>query len=488
MLLGRCALYVAVILYSIVALKFIYKESIYIMDVVTGAIFSSKQEHLKAAKVFAVFFVLLLALFLRLQVVSLSANPTPVRADAVDYFMYSYNLNTYGIYSKSTEGFAVKKEPKSDSYRTPGYPFFLMPFINESTATIDDIDVVLYAQSILSFIAVIFFLFLAQKIFPFYISIVPAFFLAISPHIVNSNVYVLTESLFSSLLIAAIFACFYACNRKMPYFWITVGIVIGFASLVRPTLQFYILVPVGLVVFSKGNEFLRKKWITIFLLLGFFIIFGPWLIFKNNYVERNESDPRSLLTVGIYHGMFPDMMYQDRPETRGYAYRFDPNAESIPRSFESLGKELYRRFTEAPLKHATWYLLKKPMIYWQWDTISGWKDTFVYPLESTPYHYEPIFRVTHIISKITYPLVMLFALLGNIIIWIPAATKNLSQRSVFTFKMISLLIIYFTLLHVVFAPYPRYSVPLKPFIFMMAMFPVSCVWRYFANRSEGSSD
>jgi glucan phosphoethanolaminetransferase (alkaline phosphatase superfamily) len=71
-----------------------------------------------------------------------------------------------------------------------------------------------------------------------------------------------------------------------------------------------------------------------------------------------------------------------------------------------------------------------------------------------------------------WPLVLL-ALAGCIIIWLPASLTRLSEPQAFTARSISLLLIYFTLLHMVGAPFPRYSIPLRPLLYGMAMFTLA---------------
>ncbi len=105
-----------------------------------------------------------------------------------------------------------------------------------------------------------------------------------------------------------------------------------------------------------------------------------------------------------------------------------------------------------------------------WDIIQGSGDVFVYPVTNSPYFHNTFFRVTHgLMYSLHYPLLVL-TLFGCFMAWFPQAKLNLTQVSLLTARFCSLLLIYYTLIHMIGAPFPRYSVPLRPFLYGMALF------------------
>ena len=69
-----------------------------------------------------------------------------------------------------------------------------------------------------------------------------------------------------------------------------------------------------------------------------------------------------------------------------------------------------------------------------------------------------------------WPMVIL-AFFGSVMAWLPLSRIGLKDSTVFPARVASLLLIYYTALHVVGAPFPRYSIPLRPFLFGLALFP-----------------
>ncbi|MCJ7683676.1 MAG: hypothetical protein MUO68_05215, partial [Desulfobacteraceae bacterium] len=172
----------------------------------------------------------------------------------------------------------------------------------------------------------------------------------------------------------------------------------------------------------------------------------------------------------LHHGIYPAFMYEGVAESYGFPYRYDPQAEKIGKSLSSVLKEISNRFVQAPLRHAKWYLLDKPMAFWSWDMIQGSGDAFVYPVSSSPYFHNTFFRITHRLMYILhYPLTVL-ALFGCLMAWFFLTRLDLDQSSLLLTRFYSLLLIYYTLIHMIGAPFPRYSVPLRPYLYGMALF------------------
>ena len=66
-------------------------------------------------------------------------------------------------------------------------------------------------------------------------------------------------------------------------------------------------------------------------------------------------------------------------------------------------------------------------------------------------------------------LLTILALLTSIFVWFPLAKKMLSEKGLIVARFVSLLLIYFILVHIIGTPLPRYSVPLRPFIYGLSV-------------------
>jgi hypothetical protein len=147
-------------------------------------------ENLKTTKSFnnsnwvclALIVIILLGLSLRMRAVLETEVDLPFRADAGQYYMYAYNLNNYGLYSSSFDGYGIKNANlKLDSYRTPGYPLFLALFVNDRDSS-NILIRVLVTQALLSVI-VIFLVYKISLIFlPPIGSLIAALLTSLSPH------------------------------------------------------------------------------------------------------------------------------------------------------------------------------------------------------------------------------------------------------------------------------------------------------------------
>jgi len=62
------------------------------------------------------------------------------------------------------------------------------------------------------------------------------------------------------------------------------------------------------------------------------------------------------------------------------------------------------------------------------------------------------------------------AVLGAVMAWWPTGVKGLSIEASWMLRVISLLFIYFLLIHTIAAPFPRYSIPIRPITYGLAIF------------------
>jgi hypothetical protein len=61
------------------------------------------------------------------------------------------------------------------------------------------------------------------------------------------------------------------------------------------------------------------------------------------------------------------------------------------------------------------------------------------------------------------------ALMASVFVWLPWIKGALTDSGIIVTRFISLIMIYFILVHIVGTPLPRYSVPLRPFIYGLSM-------------------
>ena len=410
--------------------------------------------------------ILVSGFYLRCESVLNTEVVKPLRADAGQYFMYAYNLRHKHTYSHQVDNPVDFGSPVNpDAVRSPGYPLFLTLFV-DALPNKRMIGWILFSQVIISTLTILVaFLFFKGFLSSFW-SLASALLIALSPHLIVSNSYILTETLFCFLLV--VFGFLFCLFAKKPSVWLglLVGTAMGITTLVRPTLQFFPFIMVLLLMFHYGWK--KGSRYSVVILIGFALAFLPWI--GRNMATLGTATDKRLMINFLHHGMYPDFMYEDVPGSHGFPYRYDPRAEKIGRDLSSVLKQISDRFVQAPFRHMKWYLFDKPRVFWSWNIIQGSGDAFVYPVSNSPYFQNKFFRITHKwMYVLHYPFVVL-ALFGCLMAWFPLAKLGLTQGSLLIARFCSLLLIYYTLIHMVGAPFPRYSVPLRPFLYGMALF------------------
>ncbi|HRF44093.1 MAG TPA: glycosyltransferase family 39 protein [Candidatus Competibacteraceae bacterium] len=424
---------------------------------------------------------------LRLQSVFQTEMEGPaIRADARDYVLYAYNLKNSGIYSRSDAALSIHKPdtspalPTPDALRTPGYPLFLSLFIG-SGLTGQTIQNILLAQVILGIFTILLTYDLGQRFLSTPLALLAALLTALSPHLATATIYVLTETLFCFLITL----CFWQLARliKKPAFtgFFIAGALLGAAALTRPAVQYFI-VPLALLLLAFWKP--ARFRLTGALVLGFALIFLPWTA-RNLHTLGKASD-ESLMIGTLHHGMYPDFLYNDDPKTFAYPYRYDPESARIAQSIHSVVSEIGHRLQAEPARYLKWFLIGKPLMLWSWNLTESIGGPFVYPVRSTPYASLPYFRWSYQLMEGLHWLLVALAALGSVLVWLPRRWLGLADPALLTARTIALLLLFYVALHMVGAPFPRYSVPMRPFLYVMALLPPMIAYRRISQLRKTS--
>jgi len=424
-------------------------------------------------------------LYLRYESVVETAVVKPLRADAGNYFMYAYNVRLKHTYSPDAKSLTDLKSPVTpDAIRPPGYPLFLTCFVN-GLPNKEMIDKVLIFQAVMSAFTIIGAFLFFRSFLPVPWNLLASLLVTLSPHLIAANSYVLTETLFCFLTVVFGLLITLFWKKPSPYLGIIVGIVIGLASLVRVSLQYFWVILAFLFIlhfgWRKGSRF------SALILLGFAISFSPWI--ARNLVTLKKPTDNKLMVNFLHHGMYPNFTFSKVEESYGFPYRYDPRSNEISKDVKSVLKEIVRRFQHQKLKHTKWFLIGKPVALWSWDVVNGWGDVFPYQVSKSPYKNRSLFQWTHTLMHSVHWQLIVLAMLGCLLVWFPPSMTGLSEESAFAARFTSLLLIYYTLIHMVGAPFPRYSGPLRPFLYAMALLTphlvITAISKYRKTREPG---
>jgi 4-amino-4-deoxy-L-arabinose transferase-like glycosyltransferase len=416
--------------------------------------------------------------------------PNPVRADARDYLIYAYNLVTHDTYSKEYPA----EEPQPDAWRSPGYPLVVALAILIGGLR-HYYSIMMYFQMLISTLCVVMTFFLGRRLMPKWAALSAAGLVAFSPHLISTSSNLLTETLFSVMLLAGIQAYYRALQtRRVPSFLLS-GLFFGYAYLTNETILFvpwiFALVTVYLSkVQGDPSTFRRNVWLVGSLLFVFCLFPTAWKL-RNIHLPTGAARPDGRAVASLSHGAYPGFVHKN-PEFKNYPYRDDPLQPAFGASFKKFRTILWDRFKQRPMRYISWYLFEKPYYVWSWDNrqsqMGGSKrpgdgDIYIYPVVSSLYLQSIIANLTRQLIKLSHPFILVLALFGIAVAGAEAYfhRKNLKldQSPIFVFAVL----VYYTGLYTVFAPWPRYSVPLRPELYLCAMWTVSKISARYWPRS-----
>lgn len=415
------------------------------------------------------FLIIIFGSWLRIEASIKTEVDRPLRSDALGYFSSAYNMKQYGVYSRDQSFLLEKKEgkPKPDAVSPPGYPLFLLPFASDAPTDKTILHITL-TQAVLGILTILLTFITACQFMGRTWALAPTLLVAISPHLVNSGVYVLTESLFTFLMMAAI-TCLAIQINKPENRWLPVafGLLLGAAALTRPTLNYILPFLLGALLpfFGKG---LRWKW-GVGVIAGYAIIMAPWSI--RNWLNLDDQSSTLIIST-LVHGHYPGVMYKWDPQTLGYPYRFDPEIAQLTTSVSAALHGIMARASAEPITYAIWYLIGKPLMFLSWDDVASTSEFFTYPTPVSPYHSSPLFLASKHVMWATHYIWVILATL-SIFVTIRNCKNATQNQNLLLPILLSTFFLYFILVHIAGFPIARYSVPLLPVIFLLAIYFVN---------------
>jgi 4-amino-4-deoxy-L-arabinose transferase-like glycosyltransferase len=416
--------------------------------------------------------VLLFAAFTRFAYVeSISGVPT-IKADAMKYYSLAHNILNEGSYSQN-----LKNPRIQNTFITPGYPLFLVGTLSLSNSVQNFFALTVYLQAILSALGVLLFFMISKKFLPYWGALFASLLVGSSPQLIVSNGYLLTESLFTFFLLLSVFILLHALSTKKISLFFLFGLVAGYASLVRPAYLLFpfIVILLPLATFRLGSPHIRMR-AGAFIIAGVLIFWGPWLIFKE-HIDLNKTHSHSAFVDSLALGSYPDLTFHTRAY-RGYPYLEDPKYKKMQQGLVPTLKIVSERAREKPLAYLKWYFIDKPLTYWQWGIIVGAGGPFIYPVSQSIYD-SNLFAITCLqFSELSHPLWLISALAVIISKILKVGRTRKIDENDSEITIIATALVYFTLVHSVLAPLPRYSYPMLPLLYLAAIYGL---WRFATN-------
>jgi hypothetical protein len=419
-----------------------------------------------------------LALGIRLLYQSESQVDVPLRADAGKYFSAAYNLRYLGIHSEAPP---LDDEFESRTDLPPGYPLFLTLFLSDTSTLLGFLRGVLRTQAVLGSLTVVWTFLLARLCLRLPWAITAAALTALNPHLVAMDGYVLTESLFTFLLMLGTLVFALAWRDGRALFALAAGVILASSAQVR-TISYllpFFLAPVFLLHPRRRSYSTRAVWAKqlALLLLGFVIVTAAHREFVKETVTHEGSVVGQLTERGgeparrevPKHYVTLRRAWSNLKESIRPPVFFVKGASHVYDRRLPWKKEWKHRsqasFREEPAAYLKWHLGGKFRVMWHWDNAYN-GDVYIYPMKRKGFHENSLLARVHGTMRVLHwPLYLLSlaAVLVFLVRWrrgeLPAEARALLVPALGFVYLVALLSIFW---------FPRYSIPARPFSFILA--------------------
>jgi 4-amino-4-deoxy-L-arabinose transferase-like glycosyltransferase len=391
----------------------------------------------------------------------------PIRVDASEYVTYGYNLWRHGVFSLDTS-----PTPRPDSFRGPGYPLLIAAALRWSGPQ-KAYATILMAQIVLSGLLIPLTYFIGVHLLRPSTAAIAAAAVALSPHLIAMTGYLLSETLLAFLVLASLWLFLEATRRNSLALHTVTGMLFGMAYLTTETTLF-------LPILLYGARFWRQ-WRTksamgkrraLSIGLAVFLVFPlGWSLRAALVVSGDSPNTRQRAVAVLAQGSYPGFVYQSEAY-KYYPYREDPQQPEFSSSLERFVSIFYERFSQRPIRYLSWYLFEKPYYLWSWNILQGQGDVYVYPVKKSFFEAFSWAKALHTLMRLLHPVAVVLALMG-VFGWIAGRfyikVKGAGDPTPAPQTTMLIVLAYFTALHALFAGLPRYSIPLRPELYLVAV-------------------
>ncbi len=436
---------------------------------------------LAARRTFWITVLLLVGGWFRLIAVDTTVIDTPLRADALDYYVSAHNLVHHGVYSRSQVTLIdPSAKPVPDAYRAPGMALLIAPFMHLSPQHMKIVGRVQLVNVAAGLVATVAIFLAAAAVLPLPAAVAVGLLTACSPQLISLSTYVLSETP-AACLVAALLALAAvappADRRTRAGLFLALGAIVGFLSLFRPA--FLAFAPlIGLAYAGRG----RAREAAILASLGAALVIAPWVV--RNLVSVPAGEGPSLLANTMLEGAYRGYVFAGDPATFPYGAHADPRYRTLVVSPERVLREVVQRLAASPASQLTWYIVQKPVFLLQWSNVDGMGDVFVYPVTASPFLTNPLFVVVRAAYRFGHELLLLLGMIGAVAAWRATMTQALGPQAQTVLRMASLLLAFVYLVHLPFFVAARYLAPVWPAIYLLAAFAVVVAGRMLRHRGR----
>jgi len=274
--------------------------------------------------------------------------------------------------------------------------------------------------------------------------------------------YILTETLFSFTLLLSLYLFINLLKYKKTTLALLTGLSFGLAYLVNPVI-FFAPFFLALLFYFTSTEICKK--LSFYMLVSFLAIALAWSARNHVYVDSNQASTSSRVLLNLIIGSHRDFyqVWRANPRDPNNPATLDQAAAqgSIPQFLSTL----WERIQQKPIDYAQWYFLEKPYYLWSWDILAGIGDIHIYPVAYSLYDQNRLALASYSIMKSIHLWLWASALMG--IFFLFRFNLNIPMLAILS---LYITVIYISAVYVILQADSRYSIPLRPEMYLCAMF------------------
>ena len=296
--------------------------------------------------------------------------------------------------------------------------------------------------------------------------------MAVWPHLVTINGYLLSETLYGFLLVATLWLLGGVERGGHIARAIAAGGTAGLAWLTNPVSgAIWLAWAVWMMV--RGA---RRAGVVFALVLALAPL--GWSMRNSIDVPTGASSSDDRAWVNLVQGSHPayhDVHMAKLLETMTPAQQAEwgeiaAEVELGTRSRAQGLRRLGARLAESPGDSLLWYAVRKPLLLWDWSIRIGQGGFYVYPTYDSPFEYSMLFRIAASLAYALNPAIGIGALAGILLCMFAELRHARAMRLRADLVFVALTLFVATAVHVVLQAEPRYAIPYRPFEFIAASY------------------
>lgn len=370
---------------------------------------------------------ILFSFLIKLALIHEYKNLLTLSSDDLNYFKSAVFFLKKGVFT-----FHNYNEPTV--FITPVYPLFLAGILKICGYGLGGIQAVRVVQAAISCLSILFVFLISKEIFGQRVALLSAFLVSFYIPNVTTTGYLLTETLFVTLLYLLIYISIKFSGSPSFIKFSILGIVLAVTTLCRPTIaMFPALLCVYLILYRKYNLIKLIKYNAV-LAFSFLLILTPWWI--RNYNEYGKFIPLSASSGNpMLQGTY--IQYKQTPE-EAVVYDLGKNALETDKIEVKIAKtRIVNGFKKNFWGYLKWYTLDKTGLFWV-----------------SPFYWKSVWNINYYMV-LAYHWILLTGFVGIFILLLNRFYKAILLIST---------VVYFNIVHCLYMTFDRYAFPLMPIL------------------------